>query len=174
MALITSILKLFHSIGIIYITFLLYEINRTLPALFVGVELLLTLFIIFIDPKENGREWKQLFFSLSLVYALRLTELNVLRFLFLGKIFYVYHSLTEASQSLFVGNWKFIRLGKVLFDLLKVTVVFYLFLGCLIVVYKYWAYLWTDPEKVLSTHQILYFFMITSSSIGFGDITPKN
>jgi hypothetical protein len=47
-------------------------------------------------------------------------------------------------------------------------------MGFLIVVYKYWAYLWTDPEKVLSTHQILYFFMVTSSSIGFGDITPKN
>lgn len=46
--------------------------------------------------------------------------------------------------------------------------------GVFIIVYKYWAYLWTDPEKTLSTHQILYFFMVTSSSIGYGDITPKN
>lgn len=47
-------------------------------------------------------------------------------------------------------------------------------LGFFIIIYKYWAYLWIDPEKTLATHQILYFFMVTSSSIGFGDITPKN
>ena len=63
---------------------------------------------------------------------------------------------------------------KVAFDLLRLLVVFYLTMGCMIVVYKYWVYLWADPEKVLSTHQIMYFFMITSSSIGYGDITPKN
>ena len=32
-----SIFKLFHSIVVIYVTFLLYEINKTLPAAYVGI-----------------------------------------------------------------------------------------------------------------------------------------
>ena len=111
---------------------------------------------------------------MSLAYALRTTELNVLRFLFLAKIFYVQRALAEVSENIFTGSLRLFRLLKVAFDFSRLLVLFYLTLGCMIVVYKYWAYLWTDPEKVLSTHQIMYFFMITSSSIGFGDITPKN
>lgn len=171
---IKSLFKLFHSILVIYLTFSLYEINKTLPHLLIGAEIATTIQITLIDRRYKGRDWKQLLFSLSLVYALRPTELNVLRFLFLAKIFYVHQSLTSVSESIFTGSWKIFRLLKIAFDFSRLAVVFYLFLGCLIVVYKYWAYLWTDPEKVLSTHQILYFFMITSSSIGYGDITPKN
>lgn len=57
----------------------------------------MTLILTLIDRKEQGRDWKQLFFSISLVYALRPTELNLLRFIFLSKIFYVQRSLAEAS-----------------------------------------------------------------------------
>jgi hypothetical protein len=34
---------------------------------------------------------------------------------------------------------------KVLFDYCKYTSVFYLGLGFLLVIYKYWAFLWSDP-----------------------------
>ena len=112
--------------------------------------------------------------SLTLIYALRPSQLGFLRYLFLAKIFYVATSLSEVSQNILTNNFKLLRILKVVFDFSRVTVVFYMFLGMFVVVYKYWAYLWTDPEKVLQTHQIMYYMMITSSSVRYGDFTPKN
>jgi hypothetical protein len=37
MALILPLIKLLHSMLVVYVTFLLYEVNKTLPALFVGL-----------------------------------------------------------------------------------------------------------------------------------------
>lgn len=37
MALIIPLLKLLHSALVVYVTFLLYEVNKTLPPLFVGL-----------------------------------------------------------------------------------------------------------------------------------------
>ena len=51
MAVILPTLKLFHSILIVYVTFLLYEINKTLPAVYIGAEFLFTLIITIIDRK---------------------------------------------------------------------------------------------------------------------------
>lgn len=69
----TTLFKLCHSILIIYITFLLYEINKTIPVELIGLEILLTLFVGLLERKTSGFSWNQLFLSISLVYALRPT-----------------------------------------------------------------------------------------------------
>jgi len=55
----------------------------------------------------------------------------------LGKIFYVNKALSKAKNLLFSGdNCDFCQLGGVIYDFVRFTLVEYLFLGIVIMVYK--------------------------------------
>jgi hypothetical protein len=98
-----------------------------------------------VGTNQGQRDWKQLLYSLSLVYALRPTDIAFFKYLFLVKIFNIQKTLASVSDDLLGSNFKLFRFLKTIFDFLKITLGFYMFLGIIVVVYKYWAYLWTDP-----------------------------
>jgi len=115
----------------------------------------------------------QVVISLFLTYSLIPNNYSFLVGLFFFKIIYVANVLGEVLEDLFAttGN-NFTRLLKILISLLRYTIVEYLFLGLVLLGYKMWTL--NDPEgTVPEDYIILYKLIVTATTIGYGDITPK-
>lgn len=64
------------------------------------------------------------------------------------------------------------RLTKILLSIIRLTLVEYIFLGVVLLGYKLWTINDTEGE-LLEDYIILYKLIVTATTIGYGDITPK-
>lgn len=167
-----SFIKLTH---VFLIGYLCKQLTETTPRIClhtVAVELGFTLLAIFISKKHQF-DFIQIPISLFLTYTLIPNNYSFLAGLFFFKIIYVFNAVGEVIDDLFSapGN-NFMRLGKISLSILRYTVVEYLFLGLVLLAYKLWTR--NDPEGTLpEDYIILYKLIVTATTIGYGDITPK-
>lgn len=93
--------------------------------------------------------------------------------IFFFKLVYVFNILGEIIDDLFnaPGN-NLTRITKIALSILRYTLVEYLFLGLVILAYKLWTI--GDSEGTLpEDYIILYKLIVTATTIGYGDYTPK-
>jgi hypothetical protein len=96
--------------------------------------------------------------------------------LFLFKIVYVNDILANAKGLIFSGdNCSFCRLGGILYNFVRFTIVEYLFLGIVIVAYKVVVMTFDKSNHPLPENYVLFYQMIvTATTIGYGDVCPKS
>lgn len=168
---ITSIVKLAHVAVITHICMQLCS-SSFLCLESIAIELGLTVVSILVT-KKHKLDLLQIAFSLFLTYTLIPNKYSFLSGIFFFKIIYVFNAMGEAIDDLFcsTGN-SLTRIIKILLNLFRYTLAEYLFLGLVLLAYK--LYTLGDPEGPLGDdYMIFYTLIITASTIGYGDITPK-
>ena len=171
-SILTAIVKLAHAALITCICVQLSSSNPILCLQTIALELGFTLVSIFIT-KNHKFDLLQIAISLFLSYTLIPNKYSFLSGLFFFKIIYVFNAMGEALDDLFSapGN-SLTRILKVLLNLFRYTLAEYLFLGLVLLAYK--VYTMGDPEGPLAEdYLIFYTLIVTASTIGYGDITPK-
>jgi hypothetical protein len=168
----TSFFKLAHAFLITYICIKICNQTPQLSPHTVLLELAFTILSIFIT-KKHFLDVLQIVISLFLTYALIPSNYSFLVGLFFFKIIYVYNALGEAIEDIFSapGN-NVTRLLQIIVRLFRYTLVEYLFLGLILLGYKIWTI--KDTEGTLpEDYIILYKLIVTATTIGYGDVTPK-
>lgn len=167
-----SYLKIVH---VIVISTICIELSSPSPNIHTEkfiLELGLTIISILIG-KKHFLDVFQIIFSLNLSYTLIPNNYSFLAGLFFFKIIYVFNVLGEAHEALFSSPsnilWKYL---SYIFAIVRLSITQYLFLGLMILGYKLFTF--GDPEgQVPEDYIILYQLIVTASTIGYGDITPK-
>jgi len=123
--------------------------------------------------RKHSMDIFQVILSLTLTYTFIPNNYTFLSGLYFLKIIFVYNALGEAVEDLFATiNHSLGRLLKLLLSIFRFTLVEYLFLGLVMLGYKLFTL--GDKEGVLpEDYLILYKLIITASTIGYGDVTPK-
>jgi hypothetical protein len=103
-------------------------------------------------------------------------EVDWLPILFAAKILYVNDILSDAKRLFFSGdNCKFCRFGGILYNFVRFTLVEYLFLGVVILIYKAIVLHFDQSVSELPPNYVLFYQMIvTATTIGYGDVCPKS
>jgi len=167
-----SFLKLAH---VTIITGICAQLSATTPVLCletIGLEIGFTILSIIISRKHRF-DILQLAISLCLSYTLIPNNYSFFSGLFFLKIIYVFNAMGEAIDDLFsVPGNSLTRLLKILLSLFRYTLTEYLFLGLSLLGYKLWTL--GDPEGAIPEDYVtLYQLVVTATTIGYGDITPK-
>lgn len=167
-----SIIKLFHVFVITVFCKKLTEKTPGICAQGIMVELGLT-FVSIIISKKHRFDVLQLPLSLFLSYQLLPNNYVFMAGIFFFKLVYIFNILGEVIDDLFSapGN-NLTRISKITLSIIRYTLVEYLFLGLVILGYKLWTR--GDPEGELpEDYIILYKLIVTATTIGYGDFTPK-
>lgn len=168
----SSFIKLAHTIVISYICKQLTETTPRVCMHVIALELGFTIVGILITKKHRF-DLLQIAISLFLTYTLIPNNYSFLAGLFFCKIIYVFNALGEAVDDLFSAPGNLLtRFWKIVLSILRYTLVEYLFLGLVLVGYKLWTI--KDPEgQPPEDYLILYKLIVTATTIGYGDVTPK-
>jgi hypothetical protein len=169
----TAFLKLVHAVLITRICMQLSAATPILGLQVIATELGFSIVSIFITRKHRF-DVLQIAISLCLSYTLIPNRYSFLSGLFFFKIVYIFNALGEAIEDLLSapGN-NLTRMLKILLSLFRYTLVEYLFLGLCLLAYK--VYTMGDPEGPIPDDYItLYQLVVTATTIGYGDITPKS
>lgn len=111
--------------------------------------------------------------SLNLTYALIPNNYSFVTGLYFLKIIFVHNCFGEAIEDLLESASNLLtRILKFVLSILRYTVVEYLFLGLVMLAYKVCTL--GDKEGTLpEDYVILYKLIVTATTIGYGDVTPK-
>ncbi len=123
--------------------------------------------------KKHFLDIFQIVLSLNLTYALIPNNYSFITGLYFLKIIFVYNSFGEAIDTLLESaNNSLTRIFKFTLSILRYTLVEFLFLGVMMLAYK--IYTLGDKEGSLpEDYIILYKLIVTATTIGYGDVTPK-
>lgn len=165
--------KVFHVGLISYICFLICSPQPKVSLHLLLMELSATVVGILIS-KKHFLDVLQLGLSLNLSYALVPNNYPYVAGLFFFKIIFVFNSLGEAIEEGWEGASNSVtRVVKFTVSILRYTLVEYLFLGVVMLGYKLFTL--GDTEASLpEDYVILYKLVVTATTIGYGDITPKS
>lgn len=96
--------------------------------------------------------------------------------LFVAKIVYINDILGDAKRLLFSGdNCAFCQVGSIIYNFVRFTVVEYLFLGVIIMIYKAIVLHFDQSVTELPENYVLFYQMIVAATtIGYGDVCPKS
>lgn len=170
--LISSAIKLAHTLLITHLCVNICSQSSKLCLQTVLLQLGFSTISLFISRK-HFLDVLQVVISLFLAYSLIPNNYSFLVGLFFFKIVYVSNSLGEVVEDLFASTRnKITKLLKILVSLLRYTLVQYLFLGLVLLGYKLWTL--NDPEGTIPEDYIIFYkLIVTATTIGYGDITPK-
>lgn len=103
-------------------------------------------------------------------------DIDWLTILFAAKILYVNDILADAKSLFFSGdNCNFCKFGGIIYNFVRFTLVEYLFLGAIILVYKAIVLHFDQSVTELPANYVLFYQMIvTATTIGYGDVCPKS
>ena len=103
-------------------------------------------------------------------------DVDWLPILFAAKILYVNDILADAKGVFFSGdNCTFCKFGGIIYNFVRFTLVEYLFLGAIILIYKTVVLHFDQSVSELPANYVLFYQMIvTATTIGYGDVCPKS
>lgn len=173
LGILASYLKLSHIALIGYICHKICTPIPRLPYEVFFVELGLTLINILVS-KRHFLDVFQIVLSLNLTYSLIPNNYSFITGLYFLKIIFVHNSFGEAIDTLLeTANNSLTRILKFVLIILRYTLVEFLFLGVVMLAYK--VFTLGDAEGTLPEDYItLYQLIVTATTIGYGDITPKS
>lgn len=173
LGILASYLKLSHIALIGYICHQICTPIPRLPYEVFFVELGLTLINILVS-KRHFLDVFQIVLSLNLTYSLIPNNYSFITGLYFLKIIFVHNSFGEAIDTLLeTANNSLTRIFKFVLIILRYTLVEFLFLGVVMLAYK--VFTLGDTEGTLPEDYItLYQLIVTATTIGYGDITPKS
>ena len=132
----TSYVKIIHVALIAYICLKICKTNPKITLELFFLELGLTVVNI-VFGKKHFLDIFQLMFSLNLTYALIPNNYSFVAGFYFLKIVFIYNSLGEAIEGLFAVTHNILtRFLKFFFNILRYTLIEYLFLGLVILCYK--------------------------------------
>lgn len=168
----TAFIKIIHVSLISYLCLLICTPNPKIPYRLFYYELALTLLNI-LTTKKHFFDIFQIILTLNLTYALIPNNYPFVSGLYFLKIIFVYNALGDVVDHLFSSTHNSLtRILKYIISIIRFTLVEYLFLGLVMLGYK----IFTLGDKQGSLPQdyiILYKLIVTATTIGYGDVTPK-
>lgn len=168
----TAYIKLFH-IGLI--SYICFQICTPEPEISLEVfflELGLTVVNILVT-KQHFLDVIQIVLTLNLSYSFFPNNYTFITGVYFLKIIFVYNAFGEAVEDLFASaNNSLTRILKFVVSIMRYTLVEYLYLG--LVMFGYKIFTLGDTEGSLpEDYVILYKLIVTATTIGYGDVTPK-